>query len=129
MFTFRERIRLPDNTGTAGRTRTGIVALEERRPDPLDDGSKTFLRAGRFSTGVDSPALTTQHLAELGPLGLNRTAVDRLSADCFTTELQGENGTGVGDRTLLHLFVGEGPSTRRRPRRENGSWGKIRTCG
>ena len=25
-------------------------------------------------------------------------------------------GTGVEDRTLLHLFVGEGPSTRRRPR-------------
>ena len=26
------------------------------------------------------------------------------------------SGTGVEDRTLLHLFVGEGPSTRRRPR-------------
>src|SRR5579864_3649551 len=32
-------------------------------------------------------------------------------------------GTGVEDRTLLHLFVGEGPSTRRRPR-HSWLWGQ-----
>src|SRR5580698_3666473 len=36
-------------------------------------------------------------------------------------------GTGVEDRTLLHLFVGEGLSTRKLPR-HSGCGGRTRTC-